>query len=263
MALSRRFSLSRAGPPDMAEFLTFALVAPLAAFGALAVGERRESWNRPGRSAVLGLLGACLGVERNDEAGQGALAEDYGLSLLCAAPGHLLADFHTAQTGRLPRGGRFRTRREELQAARVDTTLSRRDYRVEAWHLAVLWSRAVSPRWSLADLAEAMQEPRFTPYLGRKSCPLGLPLAPRLGAAESPADALRARWATGPEAPFRDRMSDPSEALSIAGDPWTGSRGQSLHHVEQRRDQPLSRTLWQFALREEVIEPFAPERKPS
>ena len=39
----------------MPTYLTFALVAPLGAMGELAVGERRGSWDRPGRSAVLGL----------------------------------------------------------------------------------------------------------------------------------------------------------------------------------------------------------------
>ena len=67
----------------MTRFLTFALVAPMASFGGLAVGERRSGWDRPGRSAVLGLIGACLGVEREDDAGQAALAESYHLALLC------------------------------------------------------------------------------------------------------------------------------------------------------------------------------------
>lgn len=243
----------------MAEFLTFALVAPLASFGALAVGERRESWSRPARSAVLGLIGACLGVERADEAGQAALAEGYGLHLLCVAPGHLLPDFHTAQTGRPPRGGRFRTRREELRAARVDTALSRRDYRLEAWHLAALWQRGETVRWGMAAITEAMRAPVFAPYLGRRSCPLGLPLAPCLEEAESPGEALRARWRNGPEARFRGLMAGRDEAMRLAGDPWPGEAAGMVRHVEQRRDQPVSRSLWQFALRDEVIQPFSPE----
>lgn len=247
----------------MAEFLTFALVAPLASFGALAVGERRESWSRPARSAVLGLIGACLGVERVDAAGQAALAEGYGLSILCMTPGHLLADFHTAQTGRPPRGVQFRTRREELRAARVDTVLSRRDYRLEAWHLAALWSRDESARWGMAALAEAMRVPVFTPYLGRKSCPLGLPLAPRVELAASPAEALRARWRSGPEASFHRLMAARSEGMSLVGDPWPEEEAGASRHVEQRRDQPLSRSLWQFALRDEVIQPFSPEEWPA
>ncbi|NVN30050.1 type I-E CRISPR-associated protein Cas5/CasD, partial [Endobacter medicaginis] len=184
----------------MAEYLTFALVAPLASFGDLAVGERRTGWDRPGRSAVLGLVGACLGVEREDDAAQRALAAQYGLALLCHAPGRLLADYHTAQTVSAARNRRFATRAEELAAPELNTVLSRRDYRSGAWHLAAIWPRIDAPRWSLAAIAEAMVRPVFTPCLGRKSCPLGLPLAPRIGEAADPGAALLARHRDGPEA---------------------------------------------------------------
>ena len=93
----------------MRTYLTFALVAPVAAFGSLAVGERRQGWDRPARSAVLGLVGACLGVEREDDDGQAALATEYGTALLCYAPGLLLADYHTAQVPSAQRNRRFAT----------------------------------------------------------------------------------------------------------------------------------------------------------
>ena len=49
-------------------FLVFTLYSPLGSFGEIAVGERRMSWARPGRSAVLGLVAAALGYERTEEA---------------------------------------------------------------------------------------------------------------------------------------------------------------------------------------------------
>jgi CRISPR system Cascade subunit CasD len=97
----------------MPRYLTFALVAPLASFGAIAVGERRSGWNRPGRSAVLGLVGACLGLEREDDAGQDALTSGYSVALLCHSPGRLLADYHTTQVPSAKRTRRFATRAEE------------------------------------------------------------------------------------------------------------------------------------------------------
>ena len=42
-------------------FLLFTLYAPMASFGEVAVGERRMSWSRPGRSAILGMVAARLG----------------------------------------------------------------------------------------------------------------------------------------------------------------------------------------------------------
>ena len=45
-----------------------------------------------------------------------------------------------------------------------------------------------------------MNRPGFVPYLGRKSCPLGLPLAPLIETAADAPAALEARHRTGPEA---------------------------------------------------------------
>src|SRR5437764_7750010 len=83
--------------PPMPDFLTFALAAPLAAMGEIAVGERRGSWDRPARSAILGLIAACLGLAREDEAAHAALETGYGLTLRRQRLGPLLADYHTAQ----------------------------------------------------------------------------------------------------------------------------------------------------------------------
>lgn len=238
----------------MAAFLTFALIAPIASFGAIAVGERRPTWDRPARSAVLGLVGACLGVEREDDAGQAALAEGYGVALLCHAPGRLLADYHTAQVPPARGKRRFATRREELQAPDLATILSRRDYRTGAWHLAAMWARNPAPRWSLPDIAAAMKAPGFVPYLGRKSCPLGLPLAPALDDAPDPGMALARRHRNGREARFR-HWADTAGVPIVARDHWDGTADPALAlRVETKRDQPRSRRLWQFDLRQEVVE---------
>lgn len=251
----------------MPRFLTFALVAPLASFGGLAVGEQRTGWDRPARSAVLGLVGACLGVEREDDEGQHALAQGYALALLCHAPGRLLADYHTAQMPSAQRGRRFATRAEELSAPELNTVLSRRDYRSGAWHLGALWPRGDAPRWTLEQIAEAMRRPHFVPSLGRKSCPLGLPLAPGLVEAEDVVAALLARHAAGPEATLplrpsgsrrlRDALADPpGRGLTVTLDEaeagHLGDRHSSLR-IERRRDQPRSRRRWQFDLREERV----------
>ena len=245
-------------------YLTFALVAPLASFGGIAVGERRSGWDRPGRSAVLGLVGACLGLLREDDAAQTALTEGYGLALFCHAPGRLLADYHTTQVPSAKRGRRFATRAQELAVPKseLNTILTRRDYRSGAWHLGAIWAREPAPRWSLAEIAAAMQRPVFTPCLGRKSCPLGLPLAPLVSDAPDPAAALLHRRDTGPEAGLpdrhrgrlRDSLADaPGEPVIVldAADVTPGD--VRLRRVELRRDQPRSRRRWQFDLREEAV----------
>jgi hypothetical protein len=74
----------------------------------------------------------------------------------------------------------FRTRREELAAPDLGTILSRRDYHVDLAVFVALWPREAAPRWSLKAVAEAMREPQFVPYLGRRACPLMLPLSPEI-----------------------------------------------------------------------------------
>jgi CRISPR system Cascade subunit CasD len=243
-------------------YLTFALVAPLAAFGSIAVGERRSGWDRPARSAVLGLVGACLGLDRGDDKAQEALAEGYGLALLCHAPGRLLADYHTTQVPSARRGRRFATRAEELAAPDLSTILSRRDLRSGAWHLGALWPRGEAAHWSLEALAEAMERPGFVPYLGRKPCPLGLPLAPAITEAADPPMALLARHAEGPEAKLehpkgrtlRAMLADaPGEAIIVLDAADTDRNDPGLRRIELRRDQPRSRRRWQFDLREEAV----------
>lgn len=247
-ATSKNSSLSA-----VVEVLTFALVAPIASFGDVTVGERRSGWDRPARSAVLGLIGACLGVERSDAVGQAALADGYGVALLCRAPGRLLADYHTAQVPPTRRGRHFATRAAELDAADLATVLTRRDYRVGAWHLGAVTARD-GARWTLAELAAAMEQPIFTPYLGRKSCPLGLPLAPEVTDEEDVVVALERRHAKGHEARFASSFRIEDGVRRIVLDACLVAADDPRHRrTEWRRDAPLSRDRWQFALRAEAV----------
>ncbi|HLD44337.1 MAG TPA: CRISPR-associated protein Cas5, partial [bacterium] len=49
------------------DYLVFQLRAPLSAWGETAVGEYRPTSNYPSNSALLGLLAAALGIDREDE----------------------------------------------------------------------------------------------------------------------------------------------------------------------------------------------------
>jgi CRISPR system Cascade subunit CasD len=248
----------------MTDYLTFALVAPMASFGAVAVGERRTGWDRPARSAVLGLVAACLGLDRADDDAQAELADAYGLALLARSAGQLLTDYHTVQVPPARRNRRFATRAAELAAPDLATMLTRRDYRTGAWHLAALWPRRPA-RWALPELSAAMHRPGFVPYLGRKSCPLGLPLAPLVIAAADPAGALMERDRSGPEATMANlaalraahQAHGTPTLLLDAADVAEGDPRQL--RTEFRRDTPLSRRRWQFALRAETLLRPGPE----
>lgn len=244
-------SNSAATRPDMPEFLTFALAAPLAAMGEIAVGERRGSWDRPGRSAVLGLVAACLGLDREDEEAHAALETGYGLAMGRQRLGSLLADYHTAQVPPRQRNRHFVTRGEELAAGDLETILSRRDYRIDVLVLAALWERP-DARWPLCEIEAALRAPYYTPYLGRKSCPLMLPFAPQRADPADPAAALASRAADGP-LPERQLFRPSGSAVVTMTAADARQFGLKFDRVEIRRDAVKSRRRWQFALREEAI----------
>ena len=233
----------------MPRFLVFRLYGPLASWGDIAVGEIRPSRPHPGRSALLGLIAAALGIRREEAERLAALYASVGFAVRCELGGTPLRDYHTAQVPPGSRSG-YRTRADELGAdpRSLSTVLSRRDYRCDGLWTVAVWSKERS-RWSLEDLKEALRRPRFVLYLGRKSCPPALPLAPMLIEADSIAKALGREdvsvW-PGFLARIRPRKTRQVAVFWEDGGPDPGIRS-SQRLV--RRDVPLSRTKWEFETR--------------
>ncbi|MBA1262333.1 type I-E CRISPR-associated protein Cas5/CasD [Stutzerimonas stutzeri] len=246
----------------MTDYLLLRLYGPMASWGEIAVGESRHSAVHPSRSALLGLLGAALGIERSDEAGQQLLIQGYRFGIKLECPGSPLRDYHTVQSGVPPRKTRFRSRRQELAAAKVDTLLSTREYRCDSLALVAVEATSDAPH-DLPHVAEALRRPHFPLYLGRKSCPLALPLAPQVIGAATLREAL-------------DRSELPSLLGLLDHEPqqaWPSRADRQCFRVQQvryywedgmeagmaasfdswRHDQPLSRSRWQFAPRREWV----------
>ena len=233
-------------------FLLFTLYAPMGSFGEIAVGERRMSWARPGRSAILGLVAAAHGTDRADEAAHQRLEADVHYAVRTDAPGQPLIDYHTAQTPKARRGRTFATRREELESDTLNTVLSAREWRTDAFFTVALWQRQ-GRAVDLDEIAECLRRPRFVLYLGRKSAPLGLPLNPAVVEAATFMDAFDARQPSDEErAVLRRSNVDGTTHGAIACDhdaPGAPRAGR----VERRRDSVASRARWQFAERLERV----------
>lgn len=223
----------------MNDYLVFQLYGPLQSWGEIAVGQVRGSADHPGRSAVAGLLAACLGLDRDDPRCL-TLAGALRLAVRVDRPGLPLIDYHTAQCPARKAKRRFFTRKDELGGLlavgeRPNTVLSDRSYRQDACCTVCVWLRGESP-CGLEELKAALLRPRFTPYLGRKSCPPGLPFAPALGSFAAPEEALAAY---------------PVSALILVGLKRDQGAGTALHRDEDgdaacgqvytRRDVPVSR----------------------
>lgn len=168
----------------MPEHLVFRLEAPFASWGDIAVGEMRPSANRPTRSCLLGLIAACLGIRREDES-ELQVVDHLRVAMRLDEPGLPMHDYHTIQVPKAEKAVKYRTRRDELLWNRRDalgTILSSRAYRMEVKILVVVNRPVSTPETcpSLDRITKAMDRPAFAPYLGRRSCPLALPLHPRL-----------------------------------------------------------------------------------
>lgn len=259
----------------MRDYLVFQLYGPLAAWGDIAVGETRPSSFAPAKSAVLGLVAAALGLRRPDttkdevlrqqwEARHVALAEGYGMAVKLTQPGLPMTDYHTAQVPSSGSGRNkkvFATRRDELTRLPrhdLNTILSRRDYRQDAYAAVALWARNGAP-YSLEELRIKLLAPEFVLYLGRKSCPPALPLMPVTTSAESVEAALadfsfaavaKQIWSDDPQTAERiiGKMAEANPMLLWDADAETRLPAEQ---TVARRDTPTSRRRWQFTVREE------------
>ena len=241
----------------MRNHLVFVLHGPIAAFGGVAVGERRGGEARPARSALLGLLAAALGIERSAAAAHAAMEHGYGVAVRVDAPGVTFSDYHTAQVPPARRGEHHTTRRAELDVRPLETILSRRDYRTDALFTVAVWvteharERREMVPVALADLAAALQRPRFCLSIGRKSCPLGLPPGPVVVAAVDALAAMEARPVPAPEQVVRRQLG--ARATVLATDMDGMSDDVPTRSTESRRDSIASRDRWQFSLRRERL----------
>lgn len=232
-------------------YLVFQLQAPLTAWGETAVGEYRPSANYPSESALVGLLAAALGIDRSDETQHQKLRTELCFAIGVQSAGRLLRDYQTAQVpGRVSLKNRLhRTRRDELNMPKeeLNTILSTRDYRQHAACLVAVQTKTDS-EFSLVDLTEAIQQPKFVLYLGRKTCPPSLPLWPQVVAADNALQAFEV---------YRAKLAKQSgEAVAplerlVWGEGIKAGAQEDLQVV--RKDRLLSRKHWQFGDRSEFV----------
>lgn len=265
-------------PAPLPPGLAFTLYAPLAAMGDIAVGERRGGFDRPARSAILGLVAAALGYDRHDEEAHRGLDRGYRLAQRVRARGTLVEDYHTVQAPAADRKARWATRREALAAAkaarRLETLLSSREYRADPV-IDVVLVRMEEAGPAPDVVADALARPAYTLSFGRKSCPLGLPPRPvRLtdAAALGPAFGALDQACPEPAAEILARVVPGEGPATLYADadlhPWLRPDYEPVR-VERRRDRVASRRRWQFELRDEIVaepraaEPRAGEPRPA
>lgn len=226
-------------------YLLFQLYGPMASWGDVAVGEVRPTFDRPSKSAILGMVGAALGIRQSEEERHRALTRGYRFAVRLDVPGHLLRDYHTVEVPEKSAP----TRRDELGWRDLNTIQSFRDYRCDARATVCLWPRGEAP-WSLSDIRDALEAPEFTLYLGRKACPPALPLDPSVVKARSLREAFEASRHS--DDAFTACLMDAEETVRFYWEgSGTGFEAEESKQVQTRRDQPVSRERWTFEDRQE------------
>lgn len=235
------------------KLLVFQLYGHLASWGEIAVGESRHTAPYPSKSALVGLLAAAMGIRRDQDDLQQAMSTGYRFAVKVLSAGFLLRDYHTTQVPDSAGKLRYRTRRDELVVGRerLGTILSNREYRCDALVLVSVCA-ADTAHWHLDEICQALRTPKFHLYLGRKSCPLAMPLNPVLDSYQGFRHALDA-YTYGEFLSNRERYALALDRETVRYY-WEGKAGDiEPQQTLVRYDQPLSRQRWQFIQRTENL----------
>jgi CRISPR system Cascade subunit CasD len=235
-------------------YLAFHLYAQLASWGGIAPGGNRHTADYPSKSALIGLIAAALGINRNDHQQLQNLANNLTFAIALINAGDFLQDYHTTEVPTVAKQGfKPQTRRDELVVLtdKLNTILSNREYRIDAsYNIAVAIKD--NSLYSAEAIQQALLEPKYHLYLGRKSCPLAKPMQPEVIQADCFFNALEQ---------YQQLQKHPSKLNDKTRYYWEGAisdfkpEAEIRNQTQQltRHDMPISRTRWQFAPRQEYL----------
>lgn len=195
-------------------------VAPLQSWGTQSQFSVRDTGREPSKSGIVGLLCAALGVPRDDTEMIGRLAK-LPMGVRVDQEGEIIRDYHTAGMGGYVNASGTVERKKLITSERY--------YLADAAFLVGL----ESPQREiilLQQLHEALRDPYWMLFLGRKACPPGEPVYLRDGVQPTGLEAALAGY------PWLGRQSKvykrlPDSVRLVLDDP----RGS-----EQRHDLPIS-----------------------
>jgi CRISPR system Cascade subunit CasD len=145
--------------------LALFLDGPLQSWGNQSRFDRRTSLSYPTRSGVLGLICAALGIDRRDKSGLGHLETTLSIVVYAFGRPSMTTDYHTV-------GGGYDARTEsqnivpKADGSKGGTVVTYRDYLQDACFGVLVRGE----EGLLEELANALNDPRWGMWLGRKSC---------------------------------------------------------------------------------------------
>lgn len=226
----------------MPRYLILRLDGPMQAWGTHTFEDFRPSNLYPTRSGLLGLLAACLGVERTDNAGQAALAASVEFSVRVDTAverfdgkqpmqknGVKLPDFHTVMDARKVDG-----------KANKFPVVSRREYLFDAAFTVAVGAKP-DAMFTLDTIADALRRPLYTPTLGRRACPPSRPVFDGEIEAENGVQALKS--ASGHGALIYSESEESEQPLRLRDVPLHGNKrqfGTRLVYLHKNKESPCS-----------------------
>ena len=219
----------------MGNTLLLRLEAPLQSWGERAQWSIRDSAPEPTKSGVIGLLGCALGI--GDDRSLRELSEQLTMGVRVDKPGLRMIDYHTIGGG-YDRPMLLNAQGKPKATSGVGhTEISLRTYLCDASFLvALVGSNALIER-----CANALNNPYWPYFLGRKSCPPSRPVFEAITQADGddPLRQVLSAWQVPTELASEIAVGSTLRAVLERG-PGDGM---------QRRDHLLSRSHRRFGPR--------------
>lgn len=158
------------------KFLMLRLESNIQSWGERSYWDERDTSDMPTKSGVIGLIACCMGLERDDKRIQ-YLYDETTMSVRIDDRGRILRDFQTIEdtvkvTGKL----------------NPNKVVSPRYYLVDASFLAAIGSVNEN---LLNEISNAVKNPKWIPYLGRKCCVPSVPIFCGIVNADNAFEALK------------------------------------------------------------------------
>jgi len=172
----------------MTNTLFLRLEGPLQSWGERSQWGVRDSAPEPTKSGIVGLLGCALGWQRDDQLHD--LSRHIHIAVRCDRPGTMLIDYHTVGGGANTPQLLTAEGQPKVSSGSPHTEQTWRHYLCDASFLVAVQTNSAL----ITQLAEAVQNPCWPLFLGRKSCLPSLPVFEGIGEYATLAEALDRPW---------------------------------------------------------------------